>query len=237
MERKFSCLIVDDEPIARTILKSYLEQLPMLHLAGECRNVSEAYQMLCEVQIDVIFLDIQMPDVTGTAFLRSLREMPAVVFTTAYPEYAVEGFELNAVDYLLKPITFERFSQAVEKLRRRLGATSDMNTATDPTADYIFIKQNRKLIRVNFDEIVFIQAERDFCSVFLTDGKRLIVGMHLKLIMDTLPSKMFIRIHRSFVVNLKKVKTVQGNIIEVDGREIPVGNSYKEALFKLLGLE
>lgn len=231
--KKIGCLVVDDEPIARDILKTYIEQLPELSLLGSCKNATEAYHALYEFPVDVIFLDIQMPVITGTDFLRSLRKPPLIVFTTAYAEYALEGFELNSVDYLLKPITFERFYQSVQKVQERLVHLS-WQVMPYETLSYIFIKQDTKLIKVDFEEINYIQAERDFCSLYLSSGKRLLSGMHLKLMEEVLPPEKFVRVHRSYIININKIKVIQGNLLVTDHAEIPVGNNYRESLFKIL---
>lgn len=228
--KKINCLIVDDEPIARDIIRSYIDRMPQLTLLKSCRNATEAYDALCEHSVDVLFLDIHMPVISGTDFLRSLREPPLVIFTTAYSNYAVEGFELNSIDYLLKPITFERFCLAIKKAEERL--TYGRLTSAGRSADYIFIKQDTRLVRMNLTDLVFIQAERDFCSLYLQSGKKLLIGMHLKLIEDLLPDKPFMRIHRSYIINLDKINVVKGNVIETGGYEIPIGTSYREAFFQ-----
>lgn len=223
-------MIVDDEPIARDILTSYISRIPALHLVKSCRNATEAYEGLYEHTVDLLFLDIQMPVITGTEFLRSLRKPPMVVFTTAYSQFAVEGFELYAVDYLLKPITFERFYQAVQKAMER---TTPPPAAAPP--DYLFIKQDGRFLRLNHADIDYIEAEKDFCYVH-QGAKKLLVSMHLKLFEAQLPVQQFIRVHRSYMVNVAKIRALQGNIIEINAAEIPVGASYKDGLTKRLGL-
>jgi DNA-binding LytR/AlgR family response regulator len=233
-----NCIVVDDEPIARDIIISHVAATPGLELVKSCMSASEAYEGLHQFKVDLIFLDIQMPVITGTDFLRSLRNPPFVVFTTAYHNYAVEGFELNSVDYLLKPITYERFYQAVQKVKERLtakNATQQNVTPSLPAATYLFIKQDTKLVRVNHSQISYIQAERDFSSVYV-DGKRMFASMHLKLFEDTLPDVAFMRVHRSYIINLSKVKSIKGNTIELEAIEIPIGANYKEQLFSRLGI-
>lgn len=227
--KRINCLIVDDEPIARDVLKAHIDRLPELHLVNECRNAAEASETLYEHPVDVMFLDIQMPVITGTEFLRSLRNPPLVVFTTAYNSYAVEGFELNSVDYLLKPVTFERFYQAVQRVRERL-STQNFHTPVQP--DYFFLRQNLKLIKVLFTDISYIQAERDFCSVFLDNGKKMLAGMQLKTLEDTLPSATFMRVHRSYIVQLSKINAINGNTLEIGPTAIPLGSSYREDFFQ-----
>jgi DNA-binding LytR/AlgR family response regulator len=234
--RPVKCLIVDDEPLAREIIQTYLKKIEGWELSGLCINAIEAYQSLHNVQPDVIFLDIRMPSITGTELLRSLKKPPLVVFTTAYSNYAVEGFELNAIDYLLKPITFVRFLQAIEKLREKLSfphINEPIREENDPS--YIFIKLDSKLVKIEFDNLLFIKAERDFSSVFLKD-KKLFASMHLKMFEDLLPHKHFIRVHRSYMVNISKIMSLYGNVLEIDGKEIPIGTNYKEQLIERLNI-
>ncbi|MXV15655.1 response regulator [Pedobacter sp. HMF7056] len=231
-----NCMVVDDEPIARDILASHIEQTPGLELAKSCMSATEAYEGLHQYKVDLIFLDIQMPVITGSNFLRSLRNPPLVIFTTAYQQYAVEGFELNSVDYLLKPITYDRFYQAIEKVKERLAYKSAVRPSVPSqtqSIDYIFIKQDTKLVRVNYNQINYIQAEKDYSSVYLED-KRLLASMHLKLFEDTLPKASFIRIHRSYIVNLTKIVSIKGNMAELVDIEIPIGANYRDDLLAAL---
>jgi len=236
--QQINCMIVDDEPIARDILAGYIANTPGLQLLKSCMNATEAYEGLHQHEIDLIFLDIQMPVITGTDFLRSLRNPPLVIFTTAYNQYAVEGFELNSVDYLLKPITYGRFYQAIEKTRERLAYKTSGAPALSQSPEqpgYIFIKQDAKLVRVDHDQINYIEAERDYSSIYL-DDKRLFASMHLKIFEDMLPKEKFMRIHRSFIVNLSKIKFIKGNMVEIQANEISIGASYREALMTMLGI-
>lgn len=233
--KTINCLIVDDEPIARDILMTYIGRIPELNLLGDCKNATEAYEALHLYQIDVVFLDIQMPVIAGTTFLRSLQKPPLVVFTTAYAQHAVEGFELNAVDYLLKPVTFERFCQAISKVRGRLNEAGGQLTSHEIA--YIFIRQDDRLVKVDFDALDYIRAERDFSSLYLSSGKRLLAGMHLKILEKALPPDKFTRVHRSFMINLSKIRAIRGNMIELNEMEIPISRNYREKLFELLKLQ
>ena len=209
--RLINCMIVDDEPIARDILAGYIANTLGMELLKSCINATEAYEGLHQHMIDLIFLDIQMPVITGTDFLRSLRNPPLVIFTTAYNQYAVEGFDLNSVDYLLKPITYGRFYQAIEKTRERLAyKTSGAPGLTQ-------------------------SPEQPDSSVHL-DDKRLFASMHLKLFENMLPKEKFMRIHRSFIVNLSKIKSIKGNMVEIQANEIPIGASYRDELMTTLGI-
>ena len=232
--KEINCLIVDDEPIARSILEAYVMRLPKLTLLRSCRNAAEAYEVLYEHRVDVILLDIKMPVITGIEFFRSLPNPPLVIFTTAYSGYAVQGFELNSVDYLMKPITFERFNQAIQRVHERLTTQKEQQMIEAPS--YIFLKQDTRLVKVNFDEINYIQAERDFCAVYLNNGKRLLAGMHLKILENRLPVKKFMRVHRSYIINLDKITGIKGNVIEFGSHEIPIGTSYREVFLKALRL-
>lgn len=233
---KIKCLVVDDEPIARDILETYIGRIPEISLVKSCMNAAEAYDVLHEYPIDLVFLDIQMPVISGIDFLRSLQKPPLVVFTTAYSQYAVEGFELNAVDYLVKPVVFGRFQLAVQKVRERIAGNTQATALNETPPDYIFIRQGSKLVRVNHSGISYIQAERDFCSVYLPDNKRLLASLHLKTLEDMLPKDKFLRVHRSYIVNMEKIQAVKGNTLELNNAEIPVGANYREELFKQLHL-
>lgn len=230
-----SCIIVDDEPIARDIIKDHLEKLPDFEIKDLCINAMEAYEALYTQQVDVMFLDIQMPRIAGTEFLRSLRNPPYVVFTTAYPQFAVEGFDLNSVDYLVKPITFDRFLQAAQKLRERM-ATRTVNLETDSERTFIFIKQNHKLIRVNFEDIVYVEAQRDFSMVYLADGAAMMMSMNIGMVETLLPQAIFLRIHRSYIVQLVKIKAITGNLAKTDLIDLPIGPNYREILLQKLNI-
>ena len=230
---ELKCMIVDDEPIARDILKNYISATPELVLVKSCMNATEAYEGLHQHEVDLVFLDIQMPVITGIDFLRSLRNPPLIIFTTAYHNYAVEGFELNSVDYLLKPITYDRFYQAIQKAKER--ATSRSTKKQLPAADYIFIKQDSRLVKINHNQIVYIEAEKDFSTVFY-DDKKLLAGMHLKMFEAMLPEEQFFRVHRSYIINLSKINSITGNVVELNKKEIPIGANYKNELNKKLGI-
>jgi len=231
--RSIQCLIVDDEPLARKIIESHLSAFPGWRIVGSCINALEAYDALQKQAVDVMFLDIRMPVISGIDFLRSLPKAPFVVFTTAYSDHAVTGFELNAVDYLVKPVTADRFKQAVEKVEHRLQTTQQ--PADQPPAGYIFIRQDTRLVRVNYDDIIFAEAKRDFTSIHCRKRKML-AGMHLKALEAMLTSSRMFRVHRSYIVNLDAILSIRGNMIEVEDGEIPIGANYKDQLFQKLGL-
>lgn len=231
------CMIVDDEPLAREILQTYIARIPGWELKKSCINAVEAYEALHQFEIDLLFLDIQMPVVTGIDFLRSLKKPPMVIFTTAYADHAVTGFELNAVDYLLKPIVFERFQQAIEKVNARMAVAEPVKSEerSPMPADYFFIRQDSKLVKINYSEVLYMEAQRDYTYIYLKDRK-ILASMHLKALEDMLQSPPLFRVQRSFIVNLDVIKAINGNMLEIGGREIPVGANYKEALFRILRL-
>ena len=190
------CLIVDDEPLSRMVLKGFVADHPDLELAGECKDALEAMSFLEKNQVDLLFLDINMPKLSGVNFYKSLQNKPEVVFTTAYSEFAVEGFELNAIDYLLKPIAFERFIKAIQKVKKKLG----QNSTSAPVQDYIMLKSDKKMYRTPFDDILFCEALGDYVKVHLSE-KVLIVTTTMKKLLSELPDLNFLRTHKSFIIN------------------------------------
>ena len=226
------CLIVDDEPIAREIIASHLGKVPNWEVSNSCINAEEAYEALLQEDIDVIFLDIEMPDVTGVEFLQSLKNPPLVIFTTAYSKYALKGYDLNVVDYLLKPITFKRFYQTVEKANLMLGAIKQERQSEDTAPPYFFVKHSGKLKKINFDDIVYIKAEQEYSLIVLNESK-VLASKHLKLLINDLPENQFTRIHRSYVVPHHKISSISGTLIQMEnGTELPIGNKYKEGLMQ-----
>ena len=235
-----NCLIVDDEPLAREIIRMHISRLQGWNIAGECINAMEAYEALINHNIQVVFLDVQMPRVLGTDFLRSLKNPPKIIFTTAHPGYAVEGFELNATDYLLKPVTFERFKQAIAKVEQQFNQPSSAGVTepianVQPKEDYIFIKQDGKMVKVLFADILFLEARRDFTMIQLKE-KKILAGFHLKMLEDMLPSSLFMRVHRSYIVRLSAIDALYGNTVEISSFQIPVSTSSREALGAALGI-
>lgn len=235
--KKVQCMIVDDEPLAREILQTYIARIPGWELKKSCVNAVEAYEGLHQFEIDLMFLDIQMPVVTGVDFLRSLKNPPMVIFTTAYAEHAVTGFELNAVDYLVKPIVFERFQQAIEKVNARLTIPGPPEKATEqqpvPAAGYFFIKQDSRLVKIDYSEVLYMEAQRDYTYIHLKD-KKILASMHLKALEELIQSPPLFRVQRSYIVNLDAVRAINGNVLEIAGKEIPIGANYKDELFRLL---
>ncbi|WP_276135138.1 LytR/AlgR family response regulator transcription factor [Polluticoccus soli] len=230
--RALTCLIVDDEPLARSIIESYLKQLDNFAAPVQCNNALEALKLINEgFRPDVMFLDINMPVISGIDFLRSLKEPPPVVLTTAHREFAVDAFELHALDYLVKPISFDRFLKTVQRIYDHYSMGSEPVVTHAAKRDYIFLKQNAKMLKVNFDDILYVEANKDYINV-CTPGKKMLVSMSLKEIEEELPADTFIRVHRSYIVNVHKIQATYGNVIEVEGQEIPIGTNYKEAFMK-----
>ena len=227
-----NCIIVDDEPIAREILKTYIEQIPYLTLVASCEDAFEAMSILNEKEIDLIILDINMPRLSGFEMLRSLKKYPAVIITSAYGEFALEGFELSVVDYLLKPFSFPRFVQATEKVINR-GHNASLNTKAHDE-DFIMIKADKKLTKVFLKDIEYAEAYGNYIFIYRTIGDRIMYKQTLTQFEEQLPRNEFIRIHKSFLLSLKAVNYLDGNEISVTSRKLPIGKVYRENLIKRL---
>ncbi|HZG01037.1 MAG TPA: response regulator transcription factor, partial [Chitinophagales bacterium] len=225
------CMIVDDEPLAQQVLQNYIARVPDLKLQHTCRTAMEAFELLHKEKIDLLFLDIHMPVMDGLSFLRSLKNPPSVIFTTAYPEHALEGFDLDAVDYLLKPIPFERFLKAVNKTmeQRRTPQAAD---GSAPANDFMFVKADNKLVKVTFADVLFVEAMKDYLRIYMRDGKKIIVHHTMKKMEEVLPSERFIRVHKSYIASLQAIKSISGNMVEVENQELPIGALYKEQLLQ-----
>ena len=222
-------LIVDDEPLALDVLETYIGQMPELHLVRRCSNALEANEALKSNDIDLMFLDIQMPQLTGIDFVKTLTKPPMIVFTTAYPNYAIQGFDLNALDYLLKPISLDRFMKAVNKAIDQAG--NNLRDAAAPAAaegqEFFFVKADKKLVKVNFDDIVYIEGLKDYVKIFLGSQSRpVLTRMNLKAIEQKLPIDQFCRIHNSFIVSLARITAVQRSQVFLGATPIPVGDKF-----------
>ena len=235
--KEINVLIVDDEPLAREIIQTHIHKIPNWNVVDKCINAEEAFEALLKHDIDVLFLDIQMPVITGIEFLESLQNPPLVVFTTAYSEFALKGFELNAVDYLLKPFSFTRFYQAVEKVNKQIDVKNETSKTNSKEVTYLFVKHDGKLLKISFSDILYIKAEQEYSSVFTKNGK-LLVSMHLKLLQSLLPEKLFTRIHRSYIVPQEIITSVYGNTVQIGTEiQIPIGSKYKESLLLKLKIK
>ncbi|MEM9548867.1 MAG: LytTR family DNA-binding domain-containing protein [Bacteroidota bacterium] len=234
-------IIVDDEPLALDVLETYIEKMPKLNLVAKCENAIEANEALKNNDVDLMFLDIQMPQITGVEFLKSLNNPPAVIFTTAYPDYAVEGFELNAVDYLLKPISLDRFMKAVNKVTDKIGGKgSESDKVVEMEGDFFFVKADKKLIKVDFEDIIYIEGLKDYVIIRQEAG-RVITLQTMKSLESKLPESTFKRVHRSYIVNINKINAVVGNMLEVtekgQTKHIPIGKNYREDLLNIINLK
>lgn len=229
------CIIIDDEPLARDVLEKYVSDCPLLHSQGSCHSAFEAIELLKTVEADLVFLDINMPKLSGISMIRSLDDPPEVIFTTAYPEYAVEGFELDAADYLVKPFSFERFMKAVNKVVRRKGMRQSGRPETEEKegAGHLMIKSDGKLYKVEFSGINYLEACGDYVRIHLDEGS-LTPHDTLKDMERSLPEDKFMRVHRSFVVAVDKIRYIEGNRLRIADADIPVAATYKDSLLKAL---
>lgn len=227
-------VIVDDEPLAREILETYINQMDEVHLVASCDNAIEANKVLQNEDVDLLICDIQMPKITGIEFIKSLSNPPLVIFSTAFPEYAVEGFELEAVDYLVKPIPMDRFLKAINRVSETLSAKGEGPKEED---GFFFVKADKKLVKIAQSEIIFIEGLKDYVIIKKEEG-RVITLQTMKSLEDKLPRDTFLRIHRSYILNLNKIKAVMGNVVEVivDGqvKHIPIGKSYRDQLHEII---
>lgn len=226
---KVSCIIVDDEPLAQDVLKSYIEEMPNLILVGVCGDAFEAMELLNQQEVNIMFLDINMPKISGMSFAKSLKKSPQIIFVTAYPQYAVEGFEVEAVDYLLKPFSADRFLLSVNKALTKLDRNNIAKTDTEQK--HFVVKADKKLHRIPLGEIQYFQAIGDFVKLFKDEGV-LITSEKMKDIDEKLSDSGFIRIHKSYVVPLNKIQFIEGNRAKVGDEMIPVGLTYKEQLME-----
>ena len=227
-----NCIIVDDEPIARDILKTYIAQIPYLTLVAICEDAFEAMQILNKKEVDLIILDINMPRLSGFEMLRSLKKYPSVIITSAYGEFALEGFELSVIDYLLKPFSFPRFVQATEKA---------VNKVQDPVPDkitddqdFVMVKSDKKLARILLKEIEYAEAYGNYIFIYRNTGDRIMSKQTLTQFERQLPGNKFIRIHKSFVLSLTAVKYLEGNEITLNSRKLPIGKVYRDELMRRL---
>jgi len=235
---EIKALIIDDEPLARNVISQYANKIESLKIICSCENAMQAFDVLNKEAIDLIFLDINMPDLSGISFLKSLKHPPTVIFTTAYTEYALEGFELDAIDYLKKPFSFERFLKAVNKASEQLKLKISLVSAKDTSADtekeeYIFVKANKKTYKIYYRDIMFIEGLGDYIKIHLKD-RHIVTNLTMKKIQDILPEKKFFRIHKSFIIAVQPVELIEGNMVMINKTKIPIGNSYRQDFFKIV---
>ncbi|MBP6687239.1 MAG: response regulator transcription factor [Lacibacter sp.] len=234
------CIIVDDEPMARDVIRRYIEKIPNLRLCGEFGNAIDASIFLQEHHVELIFLDIRMPQLNGTDFVRSLRIIPKIIFTTAHKEYAHEGFELDVIDYLLKPIRFDRFLKAVNKVFPKKEHEPETDSGTTHIQEntvaesFIYVRVDRKMVKIILDDILYIESDKDYVKLF-TDKGFVITRQTIASVEAMLSEKQFIRIHRSYIVSVKKVKSFTHESVEVENKELPIGKLYRNNFLKLHG--
>ena len=228
MAKTINCIIVDDEPMAREILENHLKRIDSIHIVGSCKNAVEAFNLLNSENIDLIFLDINMPEISGLSFAKSINKKIKIIFTTAYREYALDGFDLKAVDYLLKPISFERLFQSIHKFKNeslsfRQDVTQDIPVAN---GDFFFVRSDRKMIKINFSELDYVESLADYVKIH-SNAKVVITRETISSIEAKLPKKDFLRVHRSFIVSINKIESFTNEFIEIQNKAIPISRSYK----------
>ncbi|MCX6286945.1 MAG: LytTR family DNA-binding domain-containing protein [Bacteroidetes bacterium] len=234
--KKLRCLIIEDEPLSQDVLVKYIAGIPELELAGTCGDALSASGLLRNAPIDLIFLDINLPVISGIRFLQTLSHPPMVIFTTAYPEFAVEGFESNAVDYLLKPFSFERFMKAVNKAFERMSYFKSQTglpaLPEQGTTGFLILRADKKVHKINYSDILYLEATGDYIKVH-TAPKTLIVHETFRKMEEQLPSELFIRVHRSFIVPVGRISYIEGNRLNIMGTMIPIGLAFREELMKV----
>ena len=233
---KLRCLLIDDEPPALKVLASHISQLNGLEIVGQCKNALEALDVLHQKTVDVLFLDIKMPKLLGTEFLKNLSNPPKVIFVTAYRDYAVEGYELDAVDYLVKPVSFERFIKAITKLKRMTGQEIFMqsNESKPNPEAFVYLKVDKHMQKIFVNEIVYIESWKDYCKLFLAGDKSFLVKQSITSLENLLSNHKFLRVHRSFMVSVDKISGYNGLSLQVNATNIPIGRLYKQAVMTML---
>jgi two-component system, LytTR family, response regulator LytT len=231
------CLALDDEPLALEKMSNYIIKTPFLELVGLCRSGFEAIDYLSKQKVDLMFSDINMPDVNGLDFVRSLHQKPQIIFTTAFSEYAFEGFQVNALDYLLKPVGYNEFLKAANKARNYFETFLPVPVKQENDREYLFVKSDYKIVRISFDDIIYIEGMREYVRIHLGNGKAIMPLISLRVLEEQLPSDKFMRVHRSYIVNLQKISTIDHSRIVFDGKiYIPVSDQYKEFFQKFLSM-
>jgi DNA-binding LytR/AlgR family response regulator len=238
--KKIKCLVIDDEPPARDILKKYIAGVELLQLAGECSNAVETLSFLQNNSVDLLFLDIKMPHILGTSFLRTLKNPPKVIFTTAFRKYAVEGFDLNAVDFLLKPISFERFLQAVNKVMQMdIPVSANTNPLNESLSEqshpFLYFRADRKMVKVFLEDILFIESLKDYIKV-VTTHKVIISKQSISSLEEMLPKDAFVRVHRSYIIAITKIDSYNTDTIEIGKKEIPIGRLFRHDVNRILNI-
>lgn len=235
MKEIINSIVVDDEPIAREILSNHLKKIDAIQLIGTCKNAIEAFNLINSKKVDLVFLDINMPEISGLSFARSINKNIRIIFTTAYREYAVDGFDLKAVDYLLKPISFERLLQAIHKYKNEqmpVHPTKDQHISMEKS-DFIFVRSDRKMIKIDFEEVLYIESLADYVKICLTD-KTIVTRETISNLEVKLPQNDFLRVHRSFIIAINKIESFTHEFIEIGKKAIPISRSYKNDVISRL---
>lgn len=234
-----NCIAVDDEPLALDLIEDFIAKIPFLILMKKCYNAYDALEILNSERVDLIFLDIQMPEISGIQLAKSLSNNPMIIFTTAYTNYAVDGFNLNAIDYLVKPFSFDRFFTAVNKAYKLFNLDTKNTNETKPiieeniNTDYMFVKADSSTVRINFNEILYIEGLKDYIIIFTTN-KKILTLQTMKGMETKLPANLFARVHRSYIVAISKIDSIQRNRIVIGEKWIPIGGSYKDSFNELI---
>jgi DNA-binding LytR/AlgR family response regulator len=232
------CLIIDDEPPAREIIRRYVQEIPTLQLMGECSNAIQALTVLQQHPVDLLFLDIRMPQLNGTDFIKTLKNPPKVIFTTAFSEYALEGYELDVVDYLMKPIRFDRFLKAVNKAYPLTGSAAQLKPMAPTVIEekknesFVYFRADRKMVKVMLDDILYIESMKDYIKVNTVQGV-IITKQSISSVEAMLPEKLFVRTHRSFIVSINKIKSFTNELVEVEKTDIPIGKLFRNGVMKV----
>ncbi len=223
-------IAIDDEPPALDVIETFCSKIDFIDLQKTFTKPTEALKYLRKFPIDLLFLDIQMPSLTGIEFYKALQQETKVIFTTAHSEYAVEGFNLQAVDFLLKPYTFERFEQAVKRAQDAIGQTRQSDSGSE---QFLFVRADYSLVKINIADILYIEGLDDYLKIHIHNQKTIVTRMTMKSVLKRLPIRDFVRIHRSFIIPFKRVESVKNKMLMLEGKELPIGNSYEEEFFKL----
>jgi len=229
------CLIIDDEPLAVEVIQNHIEKMGGLEVVATCHRAAEAFEIIRNKRIDLLFLDIQMPGLTGIEFLRTLRHAPRVILTTAYKEYALEGYELDIVDYLMKPISFDRFVKAVNKYFEMIPRDFEVQQGTAESAcdGYVYIRAGKKIHKILLKDILYIESFKDYVNIHATD-RSITARQTLTSIENTLPEDRFMRLHRSYIVSIDHITGFTSTTVDINGKELPIGRNYKQQVFKHL---
>ena len=227
--KKIKCIIVDDEPFAQKGLEEYIKEIDFLELVAVCDNAMQAYPLLHNNKADLILLDIEMPELSGIDFIKSLKKMPAVIFTTAYPEYALQSYDLDVIDYLVKPISFQRFLKAVNKAKHFLADKLKDPSQAEEESNYFFLKVNHQVEKILYNDILFVEALQNYVAIYLT-GKKIISYITISSMEKKLPANLFMRIHKSYIAALHKIEMIAGNKVIINTHELPLSRNLKDKL-------